>query len=334
MEFVLLLIGLTLIIKSADILIDSTSKIARKYGVSTFIIGITVIAFGTSAPEFVVGLMSAISKTNQLSLGNIIGSSFANTALIIGMSATIFPLVVKDTVVKREIPMLILVQVVLAIMILADGKLTRLEGFILLLGFVGFIAYIIINSKKSMHITIDCEGDLDTDGDGNMVKENPEFSNKSNLVKLWIFSILSLVGLFIGGKLAVDSSTQIAINFGLSETIIGLTVVAIATTLPELITSLMAVKKKEPEIVLGNCIGSNLFNILLVLGLSSTINPITIQGDMTLDVLFMILLTVLVFITSLVVKRVPRLFGIVLMTSYVAYITFKVIIALTINTAT
>ena len=186
--------------------------------------------------------MSGINKTNQLTLGNIVGSSFANTALIVVMA--VFPLAVKDSVVKREIPMLIFVQGV--------------------------------------------------------------------FIKLWIFSALSLIGLFIGRKLAVDSSTRIAVNFGLNETIIGLTVVAIATTLPELITSLMAVKKKEPDIVLGNYIGSNLFNILLVLGLSSVINPISVQGNMTFDMLYMILLTAIVFIISFFIKKVPRLFGILL----------------------
>jgi len=325
MNYLLLFVGLVLIVKSADVLIDSTSKIARKYGVSTFVIGITVVAFGTSAPELAVGLISAINKTNQLTLGNIIGSSFSNTALIVGMAAMIFPLAVKDSVVKREIPMLILVQGALAFMILADGELTRIEGLVLLLGFAGFMAYIIVNSKKSLKVAIDAEGDMDTDGDGNMVEEPVK---ESSSAKLWIFSALSLAGLFLGGKLAVDSSTQIAAALGLSETLIGLTVVAIATTLPELAASLMAVKKKEPDIVLGNCIGSNLFNILLVLGLSSVINPIAVQGSMTIDVIFMIALTVVVFLVSLFRKRVSRAYGIILMLSYVAYISFKVILVL------
>jgi len=327
MDFILLIIGLVIIVKSADVLIDSSSKIARKYGVSTFVIGITVIAFGTSAPELVVGIMSAVNKTNQLALGNIIGSSYSNTALIVGMAATMFPLAVKDSVVKREIPMLIFVQCVLGFMILGDGKLTHLEGILLLVGFAGFIAYVIMNSKKSLKISIDAEGDLDTDGDRNMVEEK---AKERSMLKLWILSAASLIGLFIGGKLAVDNSTKIAVSLGLSETLIGLTVVAIATTLPELITSLMAVKKKEPDIVLGNCVGSNLFNILLVLGLSSFVNPIAVQGDMLFDVIFMVLLTVVVFAISLLAKRIPRLYGIALMSCYSVYICFKVMVTLSI----
>lgn len=321
MEFVLLLVGLIIIIKSADVLIDSTSKIARRYGVSTFVIGITVVAFGTSAPELVVGLMSAVNRTNQLTLGNVVGSCFANTAFIVGLSALLFPLAVKDRVVKREIPMLIFVQAVLALMLLIGEKLTRPEGIVLFTGFAGFVFYIMKNSRRSLPISIDSEGDLDTDGDGNMVAENKKESSNG---RLCLLGGLSLVGLFIGGKLAVDSSTQIAESFGLNETVIGLTVVSMATTLPELITSLMAVKKKEPDIVLGNCVGSNLFNILLVLGLSATINPIAVQGGMALDMLYMMLLTVSVFVVSLFVKKIPRLFGMVLMLSYFCYISFKV----------
>lgn len=325
MEIFQLLAGLAIIVKSADVLIDSSSKIARKYGVSSFVIGITVIAFGTSAPEAVVGLLSAVNKTNQLTLGNIIGSAYANTALIVGIAAAILPLTVKNSVIKREIPMLIFVQCILAFMILADNKLTRLEGIILLAGFAGFIAYIIIDSKKSHTIPIDSEGGIDTD--------ESELAEKAGVkvakfAKLWVYGGLSLIGLFIGGKLAVDSSTQIAVNFGLNETIIGLSVVALATTLPELMTSVMAVRKNEPDIVLGNCIGSNLFNILSVLGLSAAINPISTQGDMLFDVLFMIALTVVIFAVSFFAKRVTRLTGILLIISYISYVGVKVITAL------
>ncbi len=325
MEFVLLFVGLALIIKSADVLIDSTSKIARKFGVSTFVIGITVIAFGTSAPELAVGVISGFNKANELTLGNVVGSAVSNLALIVGMSAMIFPLAVKDTVVKREIPMLIAVEGVLAFMVLYDNKLTRLEGAILLAGFAGFIFYVIRSAKKSMKISIDAEGDLDTDGDGNQVAD--ENIKQPSLLKLSLFSAVSLAGLFIGGSLTVSNSTKIAEKLGLSETVIGLTVVAIATTLPELITSLMAVKKKEPDIVLGNCVGSNLFNILLVLGASLVIHPITIQVNMAFDIGVAVLLTVAVFFVSLFSKRLSRSFGILFMIGYFVYLFFKVLTA-------
>lgn len=325
MEFLLLLVGLALIIKSADVLIESSSKIARKFGVSTFVIGITVVAFGTSAPELVVGIVSAISKTNQLALGNIIGSSISNTALILGISAMLFPLTVKDAVVKKEIPMLIFVQIALSIMVLFDGVLSRIDGAILLIGFGLFLFYIMKNSKKSASISFDHEGSIDTDGDGNGVDIQP--APTINMKKSIILGVLSLVGIFIGGNLTVENSTIIASKLGLNETIIGLTVVAIATTLPELITSIVAVKKNEPEIVLGNCVGSNLFNILLVLGTSSLINPIVSTTNLTGVMILMILLTLFILVVSLVKKKVPKPIGTLLTILYFSYLCFNVIVS-------
>ena len=315
-----------MIVKSADVLIDSTTKIAKRYGVSSFVIGITVVAFGTSAPELAVGIISGITHTNQLTLGNIIGSSLSNTALIVGISAIIMPLQVRDSVVRREIPMLIGIQTILTIMLFANGWLSRLDGAILIIGFVGFMLYVIKDSKGSMKIEIDAEGDIDTDADGNLLsREIVDAEGNENLIKLWCFSVLSLAGLFIGGRLTVGSSTNIAQSLGLSETLIGLTVVAIATTMPELITSIIAAVKKEPDIVLGNCIGSNIFNILLVLGLSSVISPIPTDVSLWLDVAIMLILTIFVFIISWVRKSIKRRTGIFLLFAYVSYLIYKVI---------
>jgi len=329
MQFLLLILGLAMIIKSADILIGSASKIARRYGVSSFIIGITVIAFGTSAPELAVGIMSGLSRTNQLTLGNIIGSSMSNMALIVGLSAVIFPLQIKDTVLKRELPMLFGIQIALGAMMFIDGRLSRIDGLILIGLFALFMVYISVDAKKSMKIQIDADGDIDTDGDGNSPPLQTDSEQKSSgPIKLWCYSLLSLAGLFIGGKLTVDSSTRIAQSFGLSETLIGLTVVALATTMPELITSIMAARKKEHEIVLGNCIGSNIFNILLVLGLSSAITPIAVEERLWFDVVSMLLLTVFVFMMSLLRKRLQRRTGIFLLAGYIVYLVIKVFSAL------
>ncbi len=329
MQYFLLILGLIMIVRSADVLITSTSKIAKRYGVSSFVIGITVVAFGTSAPELAVGIISGITHTNQLTLGNIIGSSLSNTAMIVGISAIIMPLQVRDSVVRREIPMLTGIQIILTIMLFTDGRLSRIDGAILLSGFIGFMLYIIKDSRGSLKIDIDAEGDIDTDADGNQVpQEIIDAKGKENMIKLWCFSVLSLVGLFVGGRLTVGSSTNIAHSLGLSETMIGLTVVAIATTMPELITSIIAAVKKEPDIVLGNCIGSNIFNILLVLGLSSVISPITTEAALWLDVSIMLILTIFVFIVSLVRKRVRRGAGGFLLIIYISYLVYKVITAL------
>lgn len=328
MQFFLLILGLVFIIKSADILIDSALKLARRYGVSAFVVGITVVAFGTSAPELSVGILSGISHTNNLTLGDVIGSSMANMALIVGLSAVIFPLRVRDSVIKRELPILLIVQLSLAVMIFIDGRLSRFDGILLLVMFGLFMLYIARDSKASTKIQIDAEGDIDTDGDGNNVPLEPIVNDKKHeMAKLWLFSLLSLLGLFIGGKLTVDSSTKIAESFGLSQTLIGLTVVAIATSIPELITSIVAARKKEPDIVLGNCIGSNILNILLVLGLSSVISPITITENLWFDIVSIIMLTVFVLIVSFYQRKLRRFSGIVLSSGYVVYLAVKVFTA-------
>lgn len=326
-----------MIVKSADVLIDSSSKIAKHFGISSFIIGITVVAFGTSAPELTVGIISGIARTNQLTLGNIIGSSLSNTALIVGISASVMPLQVKASVARRELPMLLGIQLVLIVMLFVNSQLSRIDGGLLIIGFTGFMLYVISDSKRAIKIQTDAEGsiaidaknNIAADADGNQLpQETVERTTKGTLLKRVCFSLLSLAGLFIGGKLAVESSTHIAQSLGLSETLIGLTVVAIATTMPELITSIMAAIRKEPDIVLGNCIGSNIFNILLVLGTSSLISPIPMDTTLWLDITVMMMLSVFVFVISWVRKTIRRKAGIFLLLVYILYLVYKVATAL------
>lgn len=329
MQYILLILGLVMIIRSADVLIDSSAKIAKRYGISPFIIGITVVAFGTSAPELSVGIISGITKTNQLTLGNIIGSSLANTAMIIGLTAIIMPLKVKDSVVKRELPILLGVQIILSGMLFADGILSQLDGCILIMGFIGFVLYIIKDSKNSMKTKNHLEETKNNKIEGGQTSQEVlNMAPIENLLKLWSYSLISLVGLFLGGKLTVDSSTNIAMSLGLSETMIGLTVVAIATTMPELITSVVAATKKEPDIVIGNCIGSNIFNILLVLGLSGAISPIPTDMSLWVDITIMLILTVFIFTITWIRKKIKRGSGIVLLITYFLYLVFKVVTAI------
>lgn len=333
MQFFLLILGLVLIIKSADILIDSAAKIARLYGVSSFVVGITVIAFGTSAPELAVGIISGFSKANELTLGNIIGSSLSNIALIVGLSALLTPLRVRDSIVRRELPMLFAMQLLMCMMLIFDRRLSRLDAFILLFCFAAFMVYVTRGAKKSMAIRIDAEGDIDTDLDGNGLPAGqtgePGPSEKSgSLLKLWVFSLLSLAGLFVGGRLTVSSSVNIAESFGLDQTLIGLTVVSLATTMPELITSLVAVRKKEPDIVLGNCIGSILFNVMLVLGTSALIHPIDVAIDIRFDLAAMMAVTVILLVISAFSKKLGRAAGLLFLLCFVGYLTVKVMTAL------
>lgn len=317
-QFLLLVAGLVLIIKSAEVLIGSTSKIARRYGISTFVIGITVIAFGTSAPELVVGIVSGLNQTNQLTVGNVIGSSLSNMALIIGISAVIITLQVKDSILRREFPLLLLIEMVLGLMLLGDGQLSRVESIILLVAFLLFMAYISYGVKTA-NAKEDANGDQ-KGKQGEVKKEEPS----GNLLKLWVYALLALVGLFIGGKMTVDNSSGIAESFGLDETVIGLTVVAIATTMPELITSIVAARKKQSDIVLGNCLGSNIFNMLMVLGVSAVISPISVQKGIWIDIAAMLAITFFVYFVSIIKKKLHRLTGFILIIIYIGYLAFKV----------
>ncbi len=324
MSFLLLILGLGVTIFSASVLIDASAKIARRYGVSSFIIGITVVAFGTSAPELAVGIAAGTSGINELSLGNVVGSSMSNIGMIVGIAAVISTLRVRDSVVQRELPILLGIQFVLGLLMLIDGVLSLLDGIILLVLFVLFMVYIVNSARLSRRIRIDAEGDIDTDGDNNGLVIEPVQDDGSSIVKLWIFSILALGGLFLGGRLTVTSSSDIAQSFGLSETLIGLTVVAIATNMPELITSIIAARKKEPEIVLGNCIGSNIINTLLVLGVTASISPIGGARSLRFDMIALEALTLFVFIVALRRREIKRSAGIVLLTAYVAYLAIKI----------
>lgn len=308
MQFVILFVGLLFIVKSADILIESTSEIAKRFGISSFVIGLTVVAFGTSAPELVVGILSACSKSNELTLGNVIGSTFSNIAFIIGITAIISPLLIDKAILKREFPILLIIEIILVAMIFINPVITRVDGAIFILLFLIFMIYIY---KKASAVQQEGKGE-----EKKIVLEE----SKKPLSREVILAVLSLVGLFLGGKFTVDSSTSIALAFGMSETLIGLTVVSIATTLPELITSVLAVKKGNTEIVLGNCIGSNIFNILLVLGSSALINPIPVNTMSKFNAIGMIGITLFVFIVARMNGKIGKWIGVLLLAFYVLYL--------------
>ena len=278
--FILLAAGLAVIAKSADLVVGSTSKLAKGIGVPVYIIGLTVVAFGTSIPELVVAVLSGVSHANRLSLGNVIGSSAANTALIIGVSAIIYPFSVTRPVVYREVPMSFLAQLILLAMVSIGGVLSRVDGIILLLLFALFLLHIGINTLQPQDTHKNTE-------DGRKIIEG------GKLLKPLLLIAIGAAGLFAGGRIIVDSSIRIAAIFGLSETLIGVTIVAIGTTMPELVTNIIAALRKESGIIMGNCIGSNIFNILLVLGVTSVIYPIDIPKDIHIDLIIVLVSTLM-----------------------------------------
>ncbi|TYQ16522.1 UNVERIFIED_CONTAM: cation:H+ antiporter [Acetivibrio alkalicellulosi] len=307
MSFIMLILGFIFLIKGADFLVDSSSKLAKMYGISSFIIGLSVVALGTSAPEAAIGVISGIKQNNNIILGTILGSSIANIALIIGLTATIMPIEVNNSNYKKDMLLAIAAQLVLFLLVSSGNIISRFDSIILIILFVLFFLYIISKSKNSYGIE---------------PKTNDSHIKPTKKLKLFILIIIGMIGLVVGGDMVVENGTKIASMMGLSETFIGISVVAIGTSLPELVTSIVAALKKEPDIVLGNIIGSNIFNVLFVLGLSSLVYPINASPAIRLDLIIMIFVSVLLFLFSASQKRISRREGISFFILYISYIIF------------
>ncbi|MDX1544244.1 MAG: calcium/sodium antiporter [Christiangramia sp.] len=306
-NFFLLLLGLGLLIKGADWLIDGSSTFARQKKVSDLVIGLTIVAFGTSAPELVVNTVAAYQGRNELVFGNVIGSNNFNLFIILGISGLIYPLVVQRDTIKKEIPISLLAVVVLFViandLITAQsGTLSRLDGLILIGIFILFLLYIRNQLSKNPIEAVEAPKDF-------------------SKFKILGFIILGLAGLVLGGNLVVDSATGIAQFFGVSEKIIGLTIVAAGTSLPELATSLMAAIKKNTDIAVGNIIGSNIFNIFLILGISSIVRPLEYDTVFNNDLylLFGGTTFLIIFMFTGRKKRLDRWEALLLLLSYLVY---------------
>jgi cation:H+ antiporter len=310
-NLVLLVLGFFLLIKGADVLVEGSASVAKKFGLSSLLIGLTVISFGTSAPELIVNIFAAISGSSDIGMGNIIGSNISNILLILGVSALICNLKVDESIIKKQIPFSVLSVVALFVLInstLINGSgqdgLSRSAGFILIFFFIIFLYYTfsLVNTDKS---------------EGEVVKE-------MKTTKSLIFILIGIIGLFIGGKLIVDSASSLALAAGLSEAFIGLTIVALGTSLPELAASVIAARKKQIGMAIGNVIGSNIFNILWILGLTAIINPIEYNPMMNLDILFLVFVSILLFGLIYMGKRMhfTKKEGYILIGLYVAYIIF------------
>ncbi|HOK40260.1 MAG TPA: calcium/sodium antiporter [bacterium] len=312
LNFFLLIIGFYVLVKSADFLIDGSTALAKRLNIPTIVIGLTIVASGTSAPELSVNIIASLAKSNEIALGNVIGSNIANILLIAGISAVFTPLLVKPNTTWIEIPFCFLSALVT--LILANDKIidalsfsyiSRSDGIILLLFFTIFLVYNFFIGLKN-----ECDKNL-------IVKEY-------TILKSIIIIILSLCFLFGSGWLIVYSAKKIALSLGISERVIGLTIVAIGTSLPELITSLVALHKKEIDLALGNVIGSNIFNVFFILGISSVIYPINIAGTNNIDLLLNILASLLLFIFVFTgkVRKIDRTEGIIFLVIYFSYVIF------------
>lgn len=314
MDIIFLIGGLLLILIGANALTDGASSIAKRFHISNLVIGLTIVAFGTSAPELTVSISSAIKGSADMAIGNVVGSNLFNTLMIIGCTAMIVPISMNTGTISKEIPLCLLAAAVLFIFsndILLNGgtlnSISRSDGLILLCFFLIFLSYTFAIAKE---------------GSG----ENEAAIKEIPIWKSIIFIIGGLIGLVLGGQLFVDGASGIARSLGVSESVIGLTLVAGGTSLPELATSVVAALKKNPGIAIGNVIGSNLFNIFFVLGCSATIAPLPIQGITNTDLMMLILSCVLLYLFGLFFKKrtITRVEGIIMVLCYISYTTYLI----------
>ena len=311
LALVKLVIGFLLLVKGADCFVDGASSVAKKFRIPAFVIGLTIVAFGTSAPELAVSITAAMKGSNDIAIGNVVGSNIFNTLVVLGASAAITPIVVDKGMIKRDYPLSIFAAILLGVLALdtiffkADVmSLGRLDGIILLIAFAGFM---VMTVKAGM--------------EGRTEEEEVE---AMPMIKSLIFILLGLAGIVWGGDLSVEGAKEIARFFGLSEAIIGLTIVALGTSLPELVTSVIAAKKGESDIAVGNVIGSNIFNIFLILGVSSTILPMNVSNTYLYDIGMLVAVMVLTYLPIMKTKKVTRVMGIAMVLVYVAYTVYLI----------
>ena len=316
MTYFLLFVGFALLIKGADFFVEGASKIARSLQVSPLLIGLTIVAFGTSAPEATVSIVAALEENAGVAIGNVIGSNIFNITFVVGLTALLNPLKVENETIRKEIPFTLLASISLLILIsdislqsMPGNFITRSDGFIFLLFFVIFLYYIFEVARQNR----------------DKIKLESSKPETIPLGKNLLFTIAGLVAIIFGGDIVVGSATEIALSFGMSETLVGLTIVAIGTSLPELLTSITAALKKESEIALGNIVGSNIFNILFVLGAASVISPLAVDSKMFFDVLLMIILTIVLLIFSRTNFRIGKREGTFLAAAYVLYMIYIII---------
>lgn len=304
LPYLLLVLGFVFLIKGADLFVDGSSSIAKHMKIPSVIVGLTIVAMGTSAPEASVSITAAIAGNSDISLGNIVGSNIFNFLVVIGVSAMIFPIISHKDIIKRDLWWNLGITGLLAVLIF-DQKIGRLDGVILLLGMVLYLFVVIRNALK------------------NRTPESEE--QLISIPKSIIFMIIGLAAIICGGNFVVENASIIAKTLGLSETLIGLTIVAIGTSLPELVTSITAAKKKEAGIALGNAVGSNIFNILFILGASSALTPINVAPELFIDIIILIAVGILIFIFAYTGRKTNRAEGIICTLLYVAYTAYIII---------
>lgn len=309
--YIWLVVGFVLLIKGADLFVEGSSSVAKIFKVPTVIIGLTIVAMGTSAPETSVSITAALQGANEIAVSNVVGSNFFNLLVVVGVCALLQPINITKSLIKRDYPysifatVLLLAFLVIGLFVSGQPQLTRINGIILL---AAFVFYLVILIRFTL-ISIATGHKVDVE----------EVKTRSLPVSI-IFIVIGLAGVIYGGEFVVNSATAIATTFGMGNTLIGLTIVAIGTSLPELVTSIVAAKKGEADLALGNVIGSNIFNILLVLGISSTVHSIKVEFDSIIDTSLLLIVNVVVL--AIVLKKkssIGKGVGVFMILMYVVY---------------
>lgn len=307
LAYIILIIGFVLLVKGADYFVEGSAAVAKKFRVPVFIIGMTIVAMGTSAPECAVSIAASVQGNNGMAISNVIGSNIFNLLVVCGICALFSPLPVDRSTLKKEFPFSVLVAVILGIMGVIGMAVGHADGLILVIIFVVFLLWMVLSAKKSM-----AAGEPVGEGE---IHDLP-------LWKCLLFIIGGLVAIVLGGQMVVNSAETIALRFGLSETLVGLTICSIGTSLPELVTSVVAARKNQVGMALGNVIGSNIFNILLVGGLASLISPIAVTMNNLIDIVILIVVSLYIMVIVWRKQRLSRLGGVSILAVYVAYMIY------------
>lgn len=314
MNYIILIVGFVLLIKGADVFVDGASAVAKKLGIPPVIVGLTIVSIGTSAPELAVSIISAIKGNNEIAIGNVLGSNLFNTLMVLGVTTIVLPMIIDKEKIKIDFFINIFLAILLFVLTFdsifgsTNNIISRTDGLILIIICIAYIGFLIYKAKKT-----------------DMPSPTEEEKN-INVVGKIVAIIIGAIGIVLGGQLVVDSATNIAYSIGMSEKLVGLTIVAMGTSLPELVTSVVAAVKGEKDIALGNVLGSNIFNILLIIGISSFITQIPVAGTLIVDFIFLILVSVfifgLIFFNKKKEKKLSRVEGAILVALYIGYVIY------------
>ena len=307
LELLLLTLGFVLLVKGADWFVEGASGIADKFGIPQLVIGLTIVAMGTSAPEAAVSITAALKGNADITVGNVVGSNILNVFIILGIASVITAIAVAKTTIRYEIPIMLAVTLLLLAFGTTGGTINFMEGILLLVCFVGYLGYMFLMMKK-----------------GEMQAEEIESSN-APVWKMLLMGVIGLVLIIVGSDFTVDAATALAKMFGMSERFIGLTIVALGTSLPELFTSVVAARKGKADIAIGNIVGSNIFNILFVVGLSALVIPVVFASEFIIDCLIAFAAGVILWLCTFKNKKLTRSGGVLMLCCYAAYFAYLLI---------